>query len=103
MRKQNRAARRAAEAEGVEHVADAERNQEARSAQSEKLVTRSRIPFWFLDELPGYVPDPDAKPGVRKRARRKDLAQAFKVCDRTIDHWWRVSRFLPAPHYLETS
>jgi len=102
MRKHNRSARRAAEAEGFEGVDDTKRNQDARSAQSEKLATRSKIPFWFADEIPGYVADPAAKPGVRKRVRRKDLAQAFGVCDRTVDYWWRVTKFLPPPHYLET-
>jgi hypothetical protein len=61
---------------------------------------RSPIPFWYLDEIPGYVPDPAAKPGVRKRVRRKDLAESFCVNIRTIDHWWKVSKFLPPPHYM---
>jgi len=60
----------------------------------------SKIPFWFADELPGYITDPDAKPGVRKRLRRKDLAETFRVNIRTVDEWWRVRKLLPPPHYL---
>jgi hypothetical protein len=62
---------------------------------------RSPIPFWFEDEIPGYVAGPETKSGVRKRLRRKDLAEKFSVGPRTIDYWWRVSGILPAPHYLE--
>jgi hypothetical protein len=61
---------------------------------------RSRIPFWFADQIPGYHADP-ANP-VRKRLRRKDLAENFSVNIRTIDHWWKVTKFLPPPHYFET-
>jgi hypothetical protein len=67
-----------------------------------KRSKRSKIPLWFADQIPGYVPDPAAKPGVRRRVRRKDLAEGFKVNVRTIDYWWKVTKFLPAPHYLET-
>jgi hypothetical protein len=66
-------------------------------------AARSKIPFWFADEIPGYVPDPEAKPGVRKRVRRKDLAESFNVNIRTVDYWWKVTKFLPPPHYLEAS
>jgi hypothetical protein len=67
-----------------------------------KRSKRSKIPFWFADEIPGYVADPDAKQGVRQRVRRGDLAKGFKVGVRTVDYWWKVTKFLPAPHYLET-
>jgi hypothetical protein len=62
---------------------------------------RSRIPLWYADQIPGYRGD-TTEAGVRKRLRRKDLANDFKVNVRTIDHWWKVTKFLPAPHYLET-
>ena len=64
---------------------------------------RSLIPFWFADQIPGYMADPDAKPGVRKRVRRKDLAESFNVSIRTVDYWWRVSKVLPPPHYMGDS
>jgi hypothetical protein len=64
---------------------------------------RSKIPLWFADQIPGYVADPGAKSGVRKRLRRKDLAENFQVSVRTIDYWWKVTKFLPAPHYLENN
>jgi hypothetical protein len=65
---------------------------------------RSKIPFWFEDELPGYVADPDKpKPRLRKRVRRKDIAESFNVNIRTVDYWWRVFGVLPAPHYLENN
>ena len=66
-----------------------------------KRAGRSKIPFWFADEIPGYVADPEVKSGVRKRVRRKDLAESFSVNIRTVDHWWKVTGFLPPPHYLE--
>jgi hypothetical protein len=67
---------------------------------SNRKRKRSRIPFWFADQIPGYPADP-ANP-VRKRLRRKDLAENFRVNIRTIDHWWKVAKFLPPPHYVET-
>jgi hypothetical protein len=66
-------------------------------------AARSKIPFWYADEIPGYVPDPAVKPGVRKRVRRQDLAETFNVNIRTVDYWWKVTGYLPPPHYLEAS
>jgi hypothetical protein len=62
-------------------------------------ATRSRIPLWFEDQLPGYQGDTSA-PGLRKRLRRKDIAERFGVNIRTVDFWWKTSGFLPAPHFL---
>jgi hypothetical protein len=65
-----------------------------------KKKKQSRTPLWFADEIPGYQGDTNA-PGLRKRLRRKDLAESFGVSIRTIDRWWKVTGFLPAPHFLE--
>ena len=51
-------------------------------------------------KFPDMSPTLLFKPGVRKRVRRKDLAESFCVNIRTIDYWWRVTKFLPPPHYL---
>jgi hypothetical protein len=63
-------------------------------------AARSKIPFWFADQIPGYVPDPESTCRIRERVRRQELAKRFKVNERTIDYWWRVTGFLPPPHYL---
>jgi hypothetical protein len=64
------------------------------------MSKQSRTPFWFADQIPGYQGDTSA-PGLRKRLRRKDLAESFGVNIRTIDHWWKVTKLLPKPHFLE--
>jgi hypothetical protein len=61
---------------------------------------QSRTPFWFEDQIEGYQGDTSA-PGLRKRLRRKQLAEKFGVHVRTIDHWWKVSKILPKPHFLK--
>ena len=55
-----------------------------------------------------HSPQQDRK--VRKRWRRKALAEHFDVSVRTIDAWWKGDpkkpdkvRVLPPPHYLEGS
>ena len=55
-----------------------------------------------------HSPQRDRK--VRKRWRRKALAEHFDVNVRTIDSWWKGDpkkpdkvRVLPPPHYLEGS
>jgi hypothetical protein len=66
-------------------------------------AARSKIPLWYLDQIPGHAPSPADTQGLRKRVRRRDLAEAFGVNVRTIDYWWKVTKFLPAPHYLEVN
>jgi hypothetical protein len=66
-----------------------------------KCANVHRSPFWYEDEIPGYQSD-GTEPGVRKRIRRKGLAEKFKVHVCTIDSWWKVRKVLPPPHYLET-
>ena len=61
---------------------------------------KGRCPLWFEDQLPGYRGDANAS-GLRKRLRRKDVAAAFSVGIRTVDYWWKVTKFLPPPHFLE--
>jgi hypothetical protein len=62
---------------------------------------RSPIPFWYADEIPGYQGD-GPKQDVRKRLRRKDLAENFRVHVRTIDGWVK-KRIIAAPHYLKST
>ena len=66
-----------------------------------KVQKPSKTPFWFEDQIAGYQGDTSA-PGLRKRLRRKDIAEKFGVNIRTVDRWWKVTGFLPAPHYLES-
>jgi hypothetical protein len=80
---QSRRKRRAAKAEGVDRLPDAESNQEARSAQSERLLGDLITPA--------------------------ELAAEFGVCLETLKRWHRIGKAPPRvmlgrfPYYSKTT